>query len=144
MFFRFISVAVLMIAASFTPTNPANAFTHPSAPRAAAITLTKTVSSTPLGCGATNTLTVFEGTQVTYCYVVRNTGDVTLTAHSLIDTQLGALLSAFSYSLAPGTSTFVTRTATLTQTTTNAATWTASDGIGHIRHGPRRGHYLCG
>ena len=99
-----------------------------NASQAAAITLSKTVSNSPLGCGATNTITVFEGQQVTYCYTVRNSGDMTLTAHSLVDTQLGTILSSFAYTLTPGASTFVTRSATLTQTTTNSATWTASDG----------------
>ncbi len=124
MFIRLAFVAVLTVASLGLGVTSA-----PAAPLAAAIVLTKTASTAPTGCGATNTLTVFEGTQVTYCYTVRNTGDVTLTAHSLIDTQLGTILNAFAFSLAPGASTFITRTATLTQTTTNAATWTASDGV---------------
>jgi hypothetical protein len=93
-----------------------------------AINLAKTVS-TDGSCGTTDTITVGYGTDVTYCYEVTNTGDVTFTLHTLVDDQLGTLLNDFPYQLNPGTSTFVTQTVALTQTTTNTATWTATDGV---------------
>ena len=51
---------------------------------------------------------------------------MTLAIHDLLDDHLGALLSSFPYSLAPGASAFVTQEAPITATTVNSATWTAS------------------
>ncbi|MBE7528667.1 MAG: hypothetical protein HND44_02430 [Chloroflexi bacterium] len=93
-----------------------------------AIDLEKTVS-TDGSCGNVDALTVDYGTDVTYCYTVTNTGTVTLTSHTLVDDQLGDILTDFPYSLAPGASVFITETAVLTQTTTNTAIWTATDGV---------------
>jgi hypothetical protein len=42
-----------------------------------------------------------------------------------MDTELGTLLSDFSYSLIPGAGAFITSTVNITQTTVNTATWTA-------------------
>lgn len=96
-------------------------------PPVATVILSKTVSTTP-ECGSQNSLTVPAGAEVTYCYTITNAGNVTFTTHSLTDSQLGTLLNNFGYILGPGQSTFVTATATITQTTVNTATWTASDG----------------
>ncbi|MDA0244965.1 MAG: hypothetical protein OT477_16230, partial [Chloroflexi bacterium] len=63
--------------------------------------------------------------EVTYCYEVTNTGAITLTQHDLADTELGTVLNAFPYNLAPGASAFITATTTLTATTVSTATWTA-------------------
>lgn len=95
------------------------------APPQPAISLTKTVGVDPLQCAATSAITVTAGTEVTYCYAVTNTGQVTLTLHTLDDSTLGALLTDEELDLAPLASTFITETATLTETTVNTATWTA-------------------
>ena len=90
-----------------------------------AISMVKTVGTDPLSCATGNNITVTEGTDVTYCYTVSNTGLLDLSIHSLEDSQLGTLLSDFAYSLAPGASAFLTSTVNITQTMVNTATWTA-------------------
>jgi len=89
------------------------------------IALSKTVGTDPLACAVTDEITVVGDSQVTYCYEVENTGGMTLTLHTLEDSELGALLNDFSYTLAPGASAFITSTIDITQTTVNTATWTA-------------------
>jgi hypothetical protein len=91
----------------------------------AAISLTKTVGLDPSVCAETDEITVAAGTAVTYCYEVTNTGDVALSLHDLEDSELGDLLTAFSFVLEPGASLFITQTAVITQSTVNTATWTA-------------------
>ena len=89
------------------------------------IALTKTVGTDPLTCATTDEITVPANTDVTYCYSVENTGNQTLTRHDLMDSELGALLNNFTYSLAPGASVFLTATTNIAVTTVNTATWTA-------------------
>ncbi len=89
------------------------------------ITLNKTVGTDQSICAVTDLITVPAGTDVTYCYEVTNTGDVTLTLHDLVDSELGTILNDFPYSLAPAASAFLTQTAQVNTTTGNAATWTA-------------------
>ena len=96
------------------------------------ITLTKTVGTDPSICAATSDIAVPAGTEVTYCYTVENTGDVTLDIHNLVDSELGALLSDFVYALEPGTSAFITETAVIHVTTVNTATWTAEAATGGL------------
>ncbi len=93
-----------------------------------AIVMTKTVGTDPLACATTDEITVTAGAEVTYCYEVENTGDVTLNLHDLDDSEMGSILSGFPYALAPGASAFVTETATINVTTVNTATWTAYNG----------------
>ena len=100
-----------------------------------AISLEKTVGTDPAVCATSNDVSVPYGSNVTYCYRVTNTGNVTLTTHSLQDDQLGALLSNFSYALVPGASAFITESATLTQTTINQADWTAANGVYSVTAG---------
>ncbi|MFO7683161.1 MAG: hypothetical protein R6X34_24265, partial [Chloroflexota bacterium] len=92
---------------------------------APAIELVKTVGTDPSICAGTNEIMVQTGTEVTYCYTVENTGNVTLNNHDLDDTELGSILSGFTYALAPGASAFITETAVISVTTVNTATWTA-------------------
>lgn len=69
------------------------------------------------------------GYEVFYCYSVRNTGLNTLTSHDLVDSEvLGQLLDDYPDPLAPGATTFVTRSAMIDVTTINTGTWTASSG----------------
>ncbi len=95
-------------------------------PSQAAIEFAKTVGVNPFECGSAHYAVSFDG-NVIYCYHITNTGPVTLTLHDLWDTELGDLLVTFPYTLAPGASFFLTQTVVLTQTTTNTATWTASN-----------------
>jgi hypothetical protein len=95
------------------------------------ISVTKTVGTEAGVCASDSTLTVTGTTTVYYCYTVQNTGDITLPLHSLVDSDLGALLGPdFAYDLAPGASVDtvaagVTISTSLSVTTTNVATWTA-------------------
>lgn len=90
-----------------------------------AISLEKTVGLDPSICAETDSLTVERGTAVTYCFTVRNTGEVPLAFHDLEDSELGVILQGFPFTLQPGAGVFLTQTAVLTQTTINTATWTA-------------------
>ncbi len=132
-----ISVATTNIAtwtASITPTlavtGTDSALVTVAEP-AAGISLAKSVGTDPGVCASAGTLVLPPGGgTVYYCYEVWNTGNVTLTIHDLVDDQLGALLTSFPYTLAPGASTFITQAATITATTVNSATWTAFDVAG--------------
>lgn len=97
---------------------------------APAIELVKTVGTNPAACATTNQLMVQEGTAVTYCYEVTNTGNTNLTVHTLVDSELGTLFNNLAYNLVPGASAFITATATITQNTVNTAIWTAQAGGG--------------
>ncbi len=94
------------------------------------IELTKTVGTDAGVCAITDLITVTTGTDVYYCYEVRNTGTYTLPYHDLYDSELGAILTGFAYDLGPGASidtvaAGLTLSATITQTTVNTATWRA-------------------
>lgn len=91
----------------------------------AAISLTKTMGTDPSLCAETDELTVESGTEVTYCYEVINTGDITLTLHDLDDTDLGPIVSSFPHDLEPGANFFITQTLIVTSSVVNTATWTA-------------------
>ncbi|MGH2536213.1 MAG: DUF7507 domain-containing protein, partial [Candidatus Promineifilaceae bacterium] len=93
------------------------------------IELAKTVGEDPSACATTDLISVGAGTEVTYCFEVFNTGNVTFTEHDLVDSELGAILTDFPFILAPAASTFVTQSAVITETTVNTATWTATDGV---------------
>lgn len=101
-------------------------------PPAPAIIMTKTVGldATICATGSSTTLPIGGG-DVTYCYSVENTGNVTFTLHTLVDDQLGTILSSVPYTLAPGGTYFITTTIYLSETTVNSATWTADDGRGN-------------
>jgi hypothetical protein len=89
------------------------------------IELNKTVSTDPNTCGTVGEMTFTGPTPVTYCYEVTNNSGYTLTTHDLVDSELGSILSNFSFDLTPGASVWLTQTATITETTINLATWTA-------------------
>ncbi len=95
----------------------------------AAVDMVKTVSETADVCGETNVITpTVTPVLPYYCYTVNNIGSITLPVHSLVDSNLGDILSGYAYELGPGQSTYTITAATeeLTVTTTNVATWTAS------------------
>jgi hypothetical protein len=91
-----------------------------------AITMAKTVGTSSSTCAVGDTLNLpVGGGTVYYCYSVTNTGPLTLTRHDLADSELGALLTNFPFTLVPGASAFLTQSAVITETTVNSATWTA-------------------
>jgi hypothetical protein len=100
-----------------------------------AISLTKTVGTTPGVCAATDNITVIAGTEVYYCYQAENTGDVTFNFHDLVDDQLGTILNDFPYTLAPGAfSPEVIVPETVWASTVNVATWTAVTALGNYTY----------
>jgi uncharacterized repeat protein (TIGR01451 family) len=105
-------------------TVPLTLTVEPPPPPVPALELLKTVGTNPSECASSDTITVTLGTEVTYCFSVSNTGNITLTVHDLLDDQLGLLLDDLAYDLAPGASTFITATAVITEQTSNTATWT--------------------
>ncbi len=98
----------------------------------ASIALTKTVGIDPYVYPTTNVITVTSGTEVTYFYVVENTGTLALPLHTLADSALGTLLGPnYPYTLNPGQSVMITATATIVAPVTNVAIWQATDGVGN-------------
>lgn len=79
-------------------------------------------------CTPTAEIHAPRNTTMIYCYTVTNSGEVPLLYHSLSDSHLGTLLTDAPYLLLPGRSYSVEFTQTLTVSTTNVATWTASTG----------------
>jgi cysteine-rich repeat protein len=102
------------------------------------ISLEKTVGLDPATCATTDSITVPAGgggTTVYYCYEATNSGTVTMTNHSLVDSELGPLVVDLPYPLGPGevvnnVDLGLTISTTITATTVNTATWTAADPTG--------------
>lgn len=100
-------------------------------PRQPQIDLHKTVGVDSGACATTTTITVPTGTTVYYCYTVKNTGNVTLPVHTLMDNKLGNLLVNFPFDLGPGKSVSTvqagkTISAVIATSTDNTGTWTAA------------------
>lgn len=73
------------------------------------------------------------GTDVTYCYSLENTGNVSLMYHTVDDDQLGSLLGPdYVAEVTPGSTFWFTESATITENTVNVATWSVSDGDGTV------------
>ncbi len=90
------------------------------------IVLFKTVGTDVNLCANTDEITLpYGGGEVTYCYTIQNTGNITLSEHTLVDNELGTLLDNVYYEVAPGDYAYITATTTITETTVNTATWTA-------------------
>ncbi|MER2600278.1 MAG: proprotein convertase P-domain-containing protein, partial [Caldilineales bacterium] len=121
------AAAVTITVPASDPTNPQ---CNPVVPDPA-IVMTKTVGTVPGVCATTSKVTVPSGTTVYYCYQVENSGNVTMTVHSLVDDQLGTLLTNSAYVLPPGavSDPFIVN-ASIDITTTNTATWTAVSALG--------------
>ncbi|HWT15275.1 MAG TPA: hypothetical protein VN581_05780 [Patescibacteria group bacterium] len=76
-----------------------------------------------------NILQVEPGEEVLVGFSVRNTGDIALTSHSLVDSDLGFLLNNFPYTLPPGASAFLTQRFAAPLAIgldTRSATWTGT------------------
>ncbi len=76
------------------------------------------------GCVAKR-LRVPSATPLIFCYLVENTGTITLTPHTLVDSVQGALFTRLAQPLAPGDRKLVTATATATLSATHYLTWRA-------------------
>jgi len=87
--------------------------------------LRKTVGLDPTMCALTDAIDVSEGTAVTYCFAVTNTGPLALSRHDLVDSHLGVILDGLPFTLLPDASIFLTQTVIMTETTINSAMWTA-------------------
>lgn len=95
-------------------------------PRQPAISLEQTVGLNPAVCATEERLALPpSGGEVVFCYRVVNSGNISLTRHTLVDSHLGTILNNFPYTLVPGASAFLTQTATITHTTVSTGTWTA-------------------
>ncbi|HSH03758.1 MAG TPA: proprotein convertase P-domain-containing protein [Anaerolineae bacterium] len=99
------------------------------------LTLTKTMSLDG-SCGTNSgPMSVAWFSDVTYCYMVENTGNMMLPTHTVTDTVEGVLLSGVAHDLMPGETFFFTHTVTLTpppapfpETISGCATWEGEDG----------------
>lgn len=90
-----------------------------------AITVNKTVS-TDGSCGASSTINAPYNSDVTYCYQITNSGNLTYTSHMVMDDQLGMVLPMTNLALNPGASYQFTVTTPFNQNSvTNVMTWTA-------------------
>lgn len=96
----------------------------PYAPPAIDVALTV---STDGSCGTSNSITADYGATITNCYQVENTGNVTLTHHTVDDSNLGTVAGpGQAYNLAPGATFSFTTDYTLdTVSVTSVMTWTA-------------------
>ncbi len=105
-----------------------------SAPPAPGIVFTKTVGTDPNVCATTDSITIPAGgggTDVTYCYAMRNTGNITADLHTVVDDQLGTVLGPdFPAAVGPGAGAYFTVTTNVAATTVNSATWSTTDATG--------------
>jgi hypothetical protein len=95
------------------------------APIFPAVALEKTVGIVDGVCATTASIQVYAGREVYYCYTIENTGGVTLTLHTLDDSELGTLFSNLAYNLAPSATVEIIQPAVIWTDTVNTATWTA-------------------
>lgn len=92
-----------------------------------------TVPGEPNQCSpppsGTDSVQVEPGEDVVVAYIVQNTGDTTFTAHTLVDSVRGVILSNFPYVLEPATSAFITQRFAAPLTAgldVRSGTWTGS------------------
>jgi hypothetical protein len=121
-----LSVVLGLTSRAFAQTLTEGTPAAPLAVEAPAISIDMTVGTNPAVCANTESVSLpAGGGTATYCYEVINTGNVTLTRHTLVDTELGTILTEFPFTLVPGASAFLTQSAAITMTTVSTATWTA-------------------
>ncbi|MCA9444544.1 MAG: hypothetical protein KC964_27405, partial [Candidatus Omnitrophica bacterium] len=93
------------------------------------VTLRKTVGIDPQICASTDEITVNSGTNVYYCFEITNNSQATFDIHSLVDSEVGPILTDFPYMLAPAASVFVTAEQTVGSSVIGTATWTVYEEI---------------
>ncbi len=93
-------------------------------PEILTIAVTKTVGLDASVCATTTTISAPYNSEVTYCYTMVNTGNVTVTTHTVVDDKLGTLLNNFPAAVGPGDGAYFTVTTTITDSVTNVVTWT--------------------
>ncbi len=125
--YRMSTLALTMLLAVFVLLVVGLEMVYSYVPTVALIELTKTVSHVPGQCAPTQMITVTYGTEVTYCYHMRNIGDVPLALHTLADSELGLLLEGFQFDVPPGEDMLFMETAVIQYTTVNTATWISSN-----------------
>ena len=72
-------------------------------------------------CGTETSLTVGAGTTVRYCYTLTNEGNTPVDDHTLVDDQVGTILTGFAFFLDSGERVSVTVTDIVYETVTNTA-----------------------
>jgi hypothetical protein len=96
----------------------------------AAILVTSTVGTNPHECASTDVITVTADTRVIYCYTIINTGDVTLTQHTISNANLGFAVP-LSFTLAPPggliSSFYFTVAVPVTSSLVNRIVWRATN-----------------
>ena len=80
-------------------------------------------------CGTGKVIVIPSGSEITYCYNLKNTGTVTYTNHTLIDNHLGLLLDNAALPLPPGATHQFSTTTVITAPVTNTAIWTATSSL---------------
>jgi hypothetical protein len=93
--------------------------------RVPAIRVHTTVGLDPHACATSDAITVTVGTEVTYCYLITNTGGVTLTHYNVYDRTPNRDYLGITQVLPAETSLLFTITAPVTQSIVNTVTWTA-------------------
>jgi uncharacterized repeat protein (TIGR01451 family) len=88
-------------------------------------------SFNPSECPLASAITVPVNTTVKFCYTVTNTGNYTVSRHTLVDSVLGPIFADVAVDLAPGASystldAGIVPTQTLALSTINVATWTGT------------------
>ncbi|MEO6061155.1 MAG: SdrD B-like domain-containing protein [Thermoflexales bacterium] len=114
----------------FTFGRPEGEACVPGANLPVGVVLTKTVGPWPTAgnpvCALTDALTITQPTEIAYCYRATNTGEYTLTTHTLVDSAFGPLFSQMPLELLPGeTFEFITSRVE-TQTAVSVGTWTGA------------------
>lgn len=89
--------------------------------------LTATVGIDGFGdpCTGSHQLQVPQQTTIVRCYGVQNTGVVTLTPHTIVDSHIGTLMEQIAYPLLPGASFHFTTTETVDSTSISDILWRA-------------------
>lgn len=89
--------------------------------------LVKTVGTDRSCCADSDHVYLPAPGEVTYCFTLINSSEITITRHDLQDDHLGVLLDGEAKLLPPGDSFFITTTVTISETTINLAVWTGYD-----------------
>ena len=101
-----------------------------------AIVITASVGLDPHQCATSTAVTVTAGVEVTFCYVVANTGDVTFTDHHIVDPALGLDFLLPDEWLTPvdgvRSAFFLTVAKNLTTSALHHVTWTSTNATGDV------------